>query len=269
MSHFTVTVPYSEKELGKEAKNRKLDFSVDAETSVAAVQMAIGEFRTLSTNDYTAWNIRVDEAGITVCEMTSGDMFRVSETSRKPDRAKEEQKMLSMEEYLRQVSIDPKERMLAYEEALRIVSEPGTTGEICGAILRLAIKTLKVEAGAVLLRDFAKGDLYFAAAEGPKAKEVVTYRVAMGQGLAGYAAESAQAIAVSDVKKDPRFFRKIADDLKYDTRSILAVPIRFGAETLGVLELINQLPDDHFDGNDIELTRNLAQYLASAVRRDG
>jgi signal transduction histidine kinase len=55
-------------------------------------------------------------------------------------------------------------------------------------------------------------------------------------------------------------------NLGFDINNMLAVPLIFMGETLGVLEVVNKLTDDDFTGDDQSLLDNLSLYAAMANR---
>ena len=58
---------------------------------------------------------------------------------------------------------------------------------------------------------------------------------------------------VPDVSKDTRFFSKIDEKTKMETRSIVAVPVRYRDHCLGVIELINCVEREGFMERDLAL----------------
>src|ERR1700730_12390968 len=87
--------------------------------------------------------------------------------------------------------------------------------------------------------DEVKQELYFELAIGKNAHGLKDVRIKIGQGIAGWVAQNQQAVIVPDVSKDTRFFGKVDEKTKMETRSIVAVPVRFRDHCLGVIELIN------------------------------
>jgi serine phosphatase RsbU (regulator of sigma subunit)/putative methionine-R-sulfoxide reductase with GAF domain len=80
-----------------------------------------------------------------------------------------------------------------------------------------------------------------------------------GRGIVGAAAASSQAVLVNDVRADPRY---ISDDEQ--TRSELAVPLRFGDECIGVLDAQSSEPD-RFSEADLFVMQTLAGQIATAI----
>jgi len=90
-------------------------------------------------------------------------------------------------------------------------------------------------------------------------------RVKMGQGIAGWVAQHGEAVIVPDVSKDTRFFSKVDEKTKMETQSIVAVPVKFRDNCLGVIELINTVGPHGFDQRDMSLLEALADFAAIAL----
>lgn len=84
-------------------------------------------------------------------------------------------------------------------------------------------------------------------------------RLGEGRGIVGAAAVNSQAVLVNDVRADPRY---ISDDEQ--TRSELAVPLRFGDECIGVLDAQSSEPD-RFSEADLFVMQTLAGQIATAI----
>src|SRR6202042_3850846 len=86
-----------------------------------------------------------------------------------------------------------------------------------------------------------------------------------GQGLAGWVAQTGKAVVVPDNAKDSRFFGQVDAKTKMETRSIVAVPVRFREQCLGVIELINSIGPEGFSDRDMALLEALADFAAIAL----
>jgi sigma-B regulation protein RsbU (phosphoserine phosphatase) len=90
-------------------------------------------------------------------------------------------------------------------------------------------------------------------------EKVVLPKVALGEGLVGYAALHREAVLVPDVSKDPRYI-KVVDDV----RSELAVPMLLKDRCIGVFDL--ESPElDAFSKRDVEILTLLASQAAVAI----
>jgi len=134
-------------------------------------------------------------------------------------------------------------------------------------MLDLAINTLGTDAGSVLLADINSDLLSFGAARGPKADEVMRFKVKVGQGIVGFSAEAGVGLAISDATRDPRFYAAISEKIGYPTRSILCVPVRTEERVFGALELINKKSSDTFTERDLGLATFIGQQLARYLSR--
>src|SRR4029077_18397994 len=99
---------------------------------------------------------------------------------------------------------------------------------------------------------------------GKNAHGLKDVRIKMGQGIAGWVAQNQQVVIVPDVSKDTRFFGKVDEKTKMETRSIVAVPVRFRDHCLGVIELINCVGIEGFSDRDLALLEALTAIADSA-----
>jgi sigma-B regulation protein RsbU (phosphoserine phosphatase) len=90
-------------------------------------------------------------------------------------------------------------------------------------------------------------------------EKVVVPRVALGEGLVGYAALHKEPVLVPDVAEDPRYINVVAD-----VRSELAIPMLIKDRCIGVLDL--ESPElDAFTKRDVEILTLLASQSAVAI----
>jgi serine phosphatase RsbU (regulator of sigma subunit)/putative methionine-R-sulfoxide reductase with GAF domain len=105
------------------------------------------------------------------------------------------------------------------------------------------------------------GDLVFRAstAQGDALDRLRQLTLHQGSGIVGAAAVSEAPVLVSDVRHDARY---IGDD--WHTLSELAVPLRFGDQTIGVLD-VQSAEVGRFDQSDLFVMRTLADQIAVAI----
>ncbi len=123
----------------------------------------------------------------------------------------------------------------------------------------------QVEAASVALLEEESGDLVFRVAVGAAADEVVGVRLKSGQGIAGWVAKSGQPVLVPLVRRDPRFYSGVDEATGFRTGAMMAVPIRLGDETIGVIEAMNPLYTQ-LDDEDLRLLLNVGALAASAIQ---
>jgi diguanylate cyclase (GGDEF)-like protein len=120
------------------------------------------------------------------------------------------------------------------------------------------------EAWSMLMVDEEKQELTFEMALGEKGKDVATFRVKMGEGIAGWVAQTGKPTIVNDTSKDPRFARRFDSETKFHTRSILCAPLISRGRTIGVVQVINRL-GGKFSQADLELLLTLVEPCAIAI----
>jgi PAS domain S-box-containing protein len=164
-----------------------------------------------------------------------------------------------------------------HDEAQRRNRELSTLNEIASTITstldtrevyRLVVQRLNtyfnVEAGSLLLLDEITGDLHFVMTiEGGEAK-LAGVTVPMGQGVVGAVAQSGRWEIVPDAESDPRFYRKVSEDVGFKTRSILCVPMIAKGRVIGVIELLNKF-DGQFTPDEAERLMRMAAFIGVAI----
>lgn len=92
----------------------------------------------------------------------------------------------------------------------------------------------------------------------------IDLRLRPGQGVAGLVAETGQRVIVDNVQDSAQFFPGVDEHLGFQTRSLLAVPLRVRDTVVGVLEVVNKL-SGAFDETDLSLVETLAASAAVAI----
>ncbi|MBU0705484.1 MAG: GAF domain-containing protein [Chloroflexi bacterium] len=126
------------------------------------------------------------------------------------------------------------------------------------------INLMGVEAASVVLRDTAKGDLWFAAASGQGAEFVQSVRLPLGQGVAGWVVQNGEPVMVSDVSKDTRWFSDLDEQSGLAISSILCVPMQTKGQTIGAIEAMNK-KSGTFDEADLRFLTSIAAPAATAI----
>jgi diguanylate cyclase (GGDEF)-like protein len=120
------------------------------------------------------------------------------------------------------------------------------------------------EAWSMLMVDEGRQELTFELALGEKGKDVSSFRVKIGEGIAGWVAQTGKPTIVNDVSKDPRFAAKFDSETQFKTRSILCAPLISRGRTIGVVEIINRT-GGRFTQGDLEILLTLVEPCAIAI----
>ncbi len=130
--------------------------------------------------------------------------------------------------------------------------------ELLSRVAQLTRRLVDYRTFGILLLDEQRGELDIEVAV-QYGEKVVLPKVALGEGLVGYAALHREPVLVPDVSKDPRYI-KVVDDV----RSELVVPMLLKDRCLGVFDL--ESPElDAFTKRDVEILTLLASQAAVAI----
>lgn len=137
-----------------------------------------------------------------------------------------------------------------------------TVEDIVQLILDLTLKFMRAKIGSIFLVDELRNELYIKAAKGLPDDVVRAFRPQIGQGISGWVAKHKKPLLIRDIEKDKRF-RRISDP-KYETHSLLSVPIIMEEKVLGVLNVNNKLDKGAFTRDELNLLSVLANHAALA-----
>ena len=144
--------------------------------------------------------------------------------------------------------------------------ELGSAEAVLRSVVEAAVALFEAEAASIALYEPARNVLVFRVAAGEQGQGVVGLEIPPDRGLVGYVFSSGQALAIADVRADPRFGRSFAEQTQYVPRSIVAVPLVDGRGTLGVLEVLDKRSEASFSLRDIELAGVFARQATVAIR---
>ena len=135
-------------------------------------------------------------------------------------------------------------------------------------LLRVSAAEINSEEASVLIREDDDGDLRFLSAIGKVAEKLLDVTVPAGKGIAGFVMSSGQPVAVADVGEEQSFYAEVDKKTGYSTQMILATPLRYGGEVIGVLEYINRRgepPFEPFTPDEMDRAAVFAEAIASLV----
>ena len=136
--------------------------------------------------------------------------------------------------------------------------------ELLGMIMKSASDLLDAETSSLLLLDEESGDLVIHVATGEPGEQVERRHVPPGKGIAGAVMESGDAAVISDAKSDPRFYGVMDQATGFETKNMLALPLKVRDQTIGVVEVINKRDGDWTD-DDRDIAGALANQAAIAI----
>lgn len=132
-------------------------------------------------------------------------------------------------------------------------------------IMKTAVEITGSEAASVLLWNNNKQQLFFAASTTISRTDdpLLGMPVPMDS-IAGTILRENRTLQVDDARSDPRHYNKVDEDIQFQTRSLLGVPMTYKDRVIGVLEAINKrnLP---WTEDDKTYLNNLAAQAAVAI----
>lgn len=132
-------------------------------------------------------------------------------------------------------------------------------------IMKTAVEITGSEAASVLLWNNNKQQLFFAASTTISRTDdpLLGMPVPMDS-IAGTILRENRTLQVDDARSDPRHYNKVDEDIQFQTRSLLGVPMTYKDRVIGVLEAINKrnLP---WTEDDKMYLNNLAAQAAVAI----
>jgi GAF domain-containing protein len=140
-------------------------------------------------------------------------------------------------------------------------------------LLDLAQEVTDAEASSVLFYNPKLNVLEFSLAKnetfGKRTKQILKSNVElkMGEGLAGWVAVNRKPVIIKDVQEDTRFFKEADHYTGFHTRDLLCVPIVYGKELLGVIEVLNSKNKPCFNAEDEEILDSFAHLAGVTIIR--
>lgn len=152
-----------------------------------------------------------------------------------------------------------------YEDMARTLTSTLDISEVLEIIMQKVGELLAPNNWSLLLMEPDGEHLRFELAVGQGSDVLVGRRLNVGEGIAGWVAQSGEGILVENVREDPRFCSRFDELSCFETRSIICVPLKNRGRVLGVVELINRIEQDSFTERDMHSLQTLAEYAAIAI----
>ncbi|MFC1823310.1 sigma 54-interacting transcriptional regulator [Thermodesulfobacteriota bacterium] len=137
--------------------------------------------------------------------------------------------------------------------------------ELLELIIDTATRMMEAKASSLLLLDPRTKKLYFKVTTGEAKEEVRKFELNLGQGIAGFVAETGEALLIPDVRKDPRWDKRISESTGFETSSIACVPMKVGGKIVGVVEIIDKEDGQSIQPEDLKTLTVFAELAAMAI----
>lgn len=138
--------------------------------------------------------------------------------------------------------------------------------ELLGIIMATAGEVMRAEAASLMLLDEESKELIFRVALGEKGSELKEkFRVKLGEGIAGWVAQSGESLIVNDPRTDKRFAGRFDDATGFQSKAIICVPMHAQNKIIGILEALNPIGRTEFSKEDLLLFQTFADQAAISV----
>jgi GAF domain-containing protein len=142
---------------------------------------------------------------------------------------------------------------------------PNFGDQLLQSIVDAAGQIFGAAAASIALVDFEGQMLEFKVSYGQGNEDIIGQRIPLDSGIAGYVVMTGQPIAIADVLQDPRFNQDFAKSTGYVPKSILATPLEWQENVIGVMEVLDKIEAPRFDLHDMEMLGLFAQQASIAI----
>ena len=166
-----------------------------------------------------------------------------------------------------QATSDPQRLIQRFARLLELSTEIASTLDIeilLNRIVEAARELTECEAVSLLMYDPQDRQLYFQAATDLLSEGLGKAAVPTDNSIAGWIFTHNEPLIVDDAIQDHRFFKEVDALTRFQTHSILGVPMRTKKSTLGVIEAVNK-EHGSFNQDDRRLLETLAGQSAIAI----
>jgi DNA-binding response OmpR family regulator len=119
-------------------------------------------------------------------------------------------------------------------------------------VIDLVASVLEVEIVSLMLVKEPEGMLRIAHAKGLDPEIQKQAACPMGEGIAGWVAQTGEPLLIRDLAQDPTFGKRERNP-RYCTNSLMCVPLKVNGKTVGVMNANNKITGEAFDEYDLAL----------------
>jgi signal transduction histidine kinase len=130
-------------------------------------------------------------------------------------------------------------------------------------IVHTATQVLDCEEASIMLYDEQRGELLFTASSN-STEQLAQIPVPLEGSIAGTIFRENRALLIADVEKDPRHFALVGEQINFQVKSLLGVPMLMREKVTGVLEALNKRAGT-FSQKDAYLLSIIASQAAVAI----
>jgi HD-GYP domain-containing protein (c-di-GMP phosphodiesterase class II)/signal transduction histidine kinase len=131
-------------------------------------------------------------------------------------------------------------------------------------LLEFTSELFGVNICSLMLLDDLTGDLVINCARGLDQEIIKRARINMTSRIAGWVAHEGKPLLVEDIEADPRFSQKTLSN-RYNTKSLLSLPVKAHEKVIGVLNLNNKRTGEPFSTQDLKVAKVFTERISSLI----
>ena len=161
---------------------------------------------------------------------------------------------------------EPGQRLDRLLEVIRLLGTSLKLETFLDTLISAASELTGCEVASILELDEGGKQLRFTATPWFHRDLLKGIKVPLETSLAGFALQNGQPVVAPDVSAESRHFKGADQAARFATRSLMAVPIIYHGEKLGVLEVVNKLEQTDYTEEDRIILETLASQAAMALQ---
>jgi len=154
------------------------------------------------------------------------------------------------------------EELSALQETMLDITGQLDMSQLLAAIIERARKLVGATGGLIHLYDAERGELRCCVSHNLE-KDYTGLTLAVGEGVAGKVVQSGEPLVVTDHRTWEGKSAQVADSA---ARAVVAVPLKWRDEIIGVLDIMNTSSEKSFDERDVHLLTLFANQAAIAIQ---
>ncbi|MCL0042345.1 sensor domain-containing diguanylate cyclase [Thermodesulfovibrionales bacterium] len=144
---------------------------------------------------------------------------------------------------------------------MKLLIQPRDPNSIYDSIINAAAELLNAEKASLMLLE--ADNLRIKAVRGINKWLVQDIRIKMGECIAGKVLQEGKTLHVKEVKKELPYIKLKSH---YKTGSFVCMPLKFGSETIGILNITDKAAGEEFTEMDLNLLNHLASNISMVLK---
>jgi two-component system cell cycle sensor histidine kinase/response regulator CckA len=151
-----------------------------------------------------------------------------------------------------------------HKQASQALNSSLNLDQVLVMVLEEVRRLMDIVGSSIWLTDSETGDLVCRQATGAYGETLRGWRLAPGEGLAGWVADHDESLISQDTYTDKRHYKEVDLSIGRDMHSVLTVPLRIKGDVIGVVQVVD-MEAGRFDETDLTLLETLAGSAAIAI----